>query len=50
MCPHCGGQAEWSAGSPDKAQVDLICPSCGRFTLTRAEFDEAVADLPTEDL
>ena len=44
LCPHCGAAAEWSFLGPEKSQIEVTCPDCGRFEMTREEFDSAVSD------
>jgi endogenous inhibitor of DNA gyrase (YacG/DUF329 family) len=39
-CPRCGGQAEWMFLDTEKTQVEVHCPDCGRFQLSRTEFDQ----------
>jgi hypothetical protein len=44
-CPQCGADARWSAAGNE---VEITCPNCGVFRVTRAAFDEAV-DVTPED-
>ena len=43
-CPRCGAEAEWSYVDPAKARVEVMCSECGRYEITREEFDEAMED------
>jgi len=44
LCPHCGAEAEWSLLDPEKRQIEVVCSDCGRFEMTREEFDSAVIE------
>ena len=44
LCPHCGAEAEWSFLDPEKSQIEVVCPDCGRFEMTREEFDNAAIE------
>ncbi|HLI82519.1 MAG TPA: hypothetical protein VKV17_01305 [Bryobacteraceae bacterium] len=44
ICPRCGAEAEWSFFNPGKNEVEVMCPDCGRFPLSREEFDQATSD------
>ena len=41
LCPRCGADAEWSFIDPEKSEVEIFCPNCGRYSMTRVEFDRA---------
>jgi predicted RNA-binding Zn-ribbon protein involved in translation (DUF1610 family) len=43
-CPRCGAAAEWSYLDPEKARVEVMCPDCGKYEMSRDEFDEAMED------
>lgn len=49
-CPHCGAAALWSYGGSDRAEVQVICPDCGRFGLSREEFDLRETEIVVEDM
>jgi len=44
LCPHCGSEAEWSYLDPEKSQIEVMCSDCGRFQMTREEFDSAAIE------
>ncbi len=44
QCPRCGSDAEWSYLDAGKRQIEVMCPDCGRYEMTREEFDQAVAE------
>jgi predicted RNA-binding Zn-ribbon protein involved in translation (DUF1610 family) len=43
-CPRCGAEAEWSYVDPERTLVEIMCSDCGRYEMTRDEFDEAMED------
>jgi len=45
LCNHCGGPAAWSFLDDQESRVEVLCPDCGRFEITREEFDQAEADM-----
>ena len=49
-CPRCGADAEWSFVDAEKTQVEVICPNCDRFEISRAEFDQLETDRVETDL
>ena len=44
ICPQCGADAEWSYLNGAKTQVEVFCPDCGRYQMTRDEFDAAAVE------
>jgi predicted RNA-binding Zn-ribbon protein involved in translation (DUF1610 family) len=44
-CPRCGELAEWTFFDTARARVEVHCPDCGRFELSRAEFDQNEAEI-----
>jgi peptide subunit release factor 1 (eRF1) len=48
-CPHCGGEAEWSFVNEEKCHVAVVCPNCGRFEMTRGDFDVAAGEISEID-
>jgi predicted RNA-binding Zn-ribbon protein involved in translation (DUF1610 family) len=45
VCPRCGSQAEWTFSAADHSRVEVVCPDCGRFEVSRAEFLQAESEL-----
>jgi hypothetical protein len=45
LCPRCGSDAEWSFRDEEETVVEVVCADCGRFELSRAEFDQAESDI-----
>lgn len=45
VCAHCGNDALWRFVDEEETRVEVVCPDCGRFEMTRAEFDEAESDI-----
>ena len=43
-CPRCAADAEWSFLDLEKRQIEVICPDCGRYEMTREAFDQAVIE------
>ncbi len=44
VCPRCGADAEWSFLSRDKSRIEVLCPDCGRYEISREEFDLALTE------
>jgi len=44
VCPRCGAAAEWFYLGPEKSRIEMMCPDCGRFEMTREEFDQAAVE------
>ena len=49
VCSHCGADAAWSFLDEEESRVEVVCPDCGRFEMTREEFDLAEADIVGPD-
>ena len=45
VCPHCGVEATWRFLDEEQPMVEIACPDCGRFELSRAEFGQAEFDI-----
>ena len=45
LCPHCGAEATCHVTEGEEQLVEIICPDCGQFQLSVAEFEQAQADL-----
>jgi len=43
-CPRCGAEGEWSYLDPENSDIEVMCSDCGRFVMTREEFDRAMAE------
>jgi predicted RNA-binding Zn-ribbon protein involved in translation (DUF1610 family) len=44
ICPRCGVDAEWSLLNEAKTSIEVLCPDCGRYEMTRDEFDAEAAE------
>ena len=44
-CPRCAADANWSFIDDADTVVEVICPDCGRFELTRAAFEKSESDI-----
>jgi len=49
FCGHCGAEAAWRFLDEEESVVEVICSDCGRFEVSRAEFDEAESDIVGPD-
>ncbi|MCU1337504.1 MAG: hypothetical protein JWO19_3085 [Bryobacterales bacterium] len=45
ICARCGGDAEWVFLDTGHTRVEVICPDCGKFAMTRAEFDQVESEI-----
>lgn len=45
ICSRCGDDARWSFLDEEKQRVEIVCPDCGRFELSVAEFEQAELDI-----
>jgi len=44
-CVRCGADANWSFIDEPEQVVEIVCPDCGRFEISRAEFEQAEFDM-----
>jgi len=44
LCPRCGAEAKWFFLDSEKKRVEVMCPDCGRYEVSREEFDQAAVD------
>ena len=44
-CPRCKEEATWRFLDEEKNRVEIFCSDCGRFELSRAEFEQAESDV-----
>jgi hypothetical protein len=44
-CPRCGADASWVFADPERSQVQVSCPDCGRFEMERADFDQTRTEM-----
>jgi len=44
LCPHCGAEAKWLFLNPEKSRIEVMCRDCGRYELTREEFDRKAVE------
>ena len=45
ICSRCGAHANWRFADPKEAVVEIVCPDCGRFNVSRTEFEQAEFDM-----
>ncbi len=43
-CPRCGADAEWSYLDENKNRIEVQCPDCGRYEMSKEEFDQVAAE------
>jgi len=43
-CPRCGADAQWSVIDDEGSRVEIMCPDCGEFEMSRADFDQFGAE------
>lgn len=44
-CPRCGMPAEWSYLDAGKTLIEVMCSNCGRYQMSREEFDLRAIDV-----
>jgi len=44
-CPRCRAEAEWRFLDEMKEVVEILCSDCGRFEMSRTEFEQAESDV-----
>jgi len=45
VCVRCGSEANWQFVDPSEQAVEIVCPDCGRFEISKAEFEQAEFDI-----
>jgi len=45
ICVRCGAEATWRFADPAEEVVEITCPDCGRFEVSRVEFEQAEFDI-----
>lgn len=45
LCSRCGAEAQWGFLDEARQFIEVVCPNCGRFELTAAEFEQAEFDI-----
>jgi len=45
ICARCGADAEWIFLDTEQTRVEVTCPDCGKFEMSRAEFDRAESEI-----
>jgi predicted RNA-binding Zn-ribbon protein involved in translation (DUF1610 family) len=45
ICSRCGGDAEWVFLDSRQTRVEVICPDCGKFQMSRPEFDQVESEM-----
>jgi predicted RNA-binding Zn-ribbon protein involved in translation (DUF1610 family) len=48
-CPRCGEAAQILDADPQVNRVDINCPTCGSFRVSREECREALKEMEAED-
>jgi transcription elongation factor Elf1 len=43
-CPRCDAEAEWSYLDAENNEIEVVCSECGRYVLTKEEFDKAMTE------
>ena len=44
LCVRCGAEALWSFLDPEKNLIEVMCPDCGRYQMTKEDFDQAAVE------
>jgi hypothetical protein len=44
-CPRCRAEAEWRFLDETKEMIEILCSDCGRFEMSRTEFEQAESDV-----
>lgn len=44
-CPRCRAEADWRFLDEAKEVVEILCSECGRFEMSRTEFEQAESDV-----
>jgi transcription elongation factor Elf1 len=44
-CPRCRAEAEWRFLDETKEVVEILCSDCGRFEMSRTDFEQAESDV-----
>jgi predicted RNA-binding Zn-ribbon protein involved in translation (DUF1610 family) len=45
ICVRCGAEAYWRLLDEAEQTVEIVCPDCGRFEISRGEFEQAEFDI-----
>ncbi len=49
VCPRCGSDAEWAFADEERTRVEVVCPDCGRYEMSKEEFDLKETDISEPD-
>ncbi len=41
LCSRCGSQAKWRFLDQEQETIEIVCPDCGRFEVSRADLERA---------
>jgi hypothetical protein len=44
ICPHCGADSQWYFVDPEKRQIEILCPNCRKYEMSREQFDRTAAE------
>jgi len=44
-CARCGREAEWMFLDLEQTRVQVTCPDCGQFEMSRDQFDASEAEI-----
>ena len=50
ICPKCSAEAAWSYPDPDRSRIEVDCPRCGRFQMSRDECLQALKQMEDQDI
>jgi predicted RNA-binding Zn-ribbon protein involved in translation (DUF1610 family) len=49
VCARCGAEAEWSYLDSQKSRIEVLCPDCGRYEISREQFDQETTEMAEID-
>jgi endogenous inhibitor of DNA gyrase (YacG/DUF329 family) len=45
ICPRCGAECAWEFADVEQTSIEVVCPDCERYHVSKAEFEQAQADV-----